>query len=150
MIRPFRDTLFARGRSAPGRLIAVALALVLVGLLAQSAAALTDDEVDAKTKQRVKQCQNDGGTPTNSFEYNEDGSVESFRTICTGLGDGYDWNCYTYADGTSGCVTGYVRPTLQQIERASPRMTTGVLTATDATTPVLVPVGSLEPASDGQ
>lgn len=99
MVRTLIATLMAQSERAPGRLLAVAFALVLAILLAQSAAALTGQELDSKISQRELQCKNDGGTAYNDFEFNVDGLVASHSTSCLGASGGdyactrHPWKC---------------------------------------------------------
>ncbi|MDQ3693372.1 MAG: hypothetical protein M3464_07070 [Chloroflexota bacterium] len=132
MHRSLTATFIATAVRAPRHLLAVALALVLAGLLAHSAAALTDQEVDSKVQQRGLQCKNDGGTSYNEYEFNTDGSVASHSTSCLGASGG-DYSCTTNADGSSFCVVASIRQPRAPLERIQPPAGTvdGVLDASD-------------------
>jgi hypothetical protein len=79
------------------RLLALGFALVLTGLLAHSAAALTDQAVDNYVHDQGLLCGD--GTYTTHFEFNADGSVNSVTVTCVGSSLG-DFDCSMTWAGT--------------------------------------------------
>lgn len=157
MFRPLSDTLIDQANRTPGRLIAIALALVLAGLLAQSASA-SDNSMEADANNFAAACTAAGGVASAHYEFNPDGSLASIRVSCVG-GQLDGQICGVDADGWSYCSNPFTRTPQTPVESTRPGAGTvgGVLEtsgqgapATDPASGAVGPNGTAVNESDGR
>lgn len=90
------------------RLAALAAALVLALLLAHTASALDQDQMEAKASKRMADCRGSGGTPGVWYNFDADGNIESMVVTCNG-GTVGNWEC-AYLPSGEYCTRVLTRP----------------------------------------